>query len=47
MVVTFITGNLKDFLMKELILSQRLIIALLHPETIMVQKQEYNLVKVV
>ena len=30
MVVTFITGNLKDYLMNELILLQRLIIVLLH-----------------
>ena len=30
MVVTFITGNLKDYLTKDLILLQRLIIVLLH-----------------
>ena len=37
---TFITGNLKDCLMKELILLQRLIIVLLYSWIIMVQKQE-------
>ena len=47
MVVTFITGNLKDCLIKELILLQRLIIVLLHYWIFMVQKQDNNLVEVV
>ena len=47
MVVTFTTGNLKDCLIKELILLQRLIIVLLHYWIFMVQKQDNNLVEVV
>ena len=42
MAITFITGNLKDCLIKELILLQRLIIVLLHSKIIMVLKEEYN-----
>ena len=41
-VVTFITGNPKDCLMKELILLKHPIIALIQTQIIMVLKQEYN-----
>ena len=43
MAITFITGNLKDCLTKELILLKRLIIVLLQTWIFMVLKQEYNL----
>ena len=39
-IITFITGNLKDCLMKELILLKRVIMELLQNYIIMVLKQE-------
>ena len=43
MTITFITGNLKDYLMKELIILEHLIIELLQTQIIMVLKQGQNL----
>ena len=45
MVVTFITGNLKDCLAKELILFRNLIIVLFHTWIIMVKFIKQNLME--